>query len=480
MAVGEVRLETRVNPHSGKKGRTQYRVGSKGKFFDTEAEAIKQYNRHNPNKPFSSAEQARLSNGLANRGSYVNGELHPSLNGKGVTSANFTTTYGNLAQLRAQAPLGNIAPEIPTTTDFTTHYGNLEQLRRQAPLGNVQTQQYLNYVNANQLTGDYAVQNAHNIGTNQNPITNGAEYERMYADALNKQDDARVARREAQQAESAARKGTKGNVTAYNPNTGKYESVTPERAQRLKAQMEQTRPAKGNVTALNPETGKYESVTPERAQELSKKTTAPKTTAPKTTGKGIGKFFNGKGLKGKAGWLGLAALAIGVGTAIYYANKDDKKVEDVKPEETSPVEEKPVVTDEKTEEEKPAAPVVEEPEAQAQPEDPAYEPIVKLNDDGTYTTKKNDNFYALAENLLKDYCAQNNIDKVITNKSPEVQILAERIMRKNEYWYDPNCTEANKRYSAPMLYPNVTLNMVEFNDLVKKAEEVKEEVKAAA
>lgn len=24
MAVGEVRLETRVNPHSGKKGRTQY------------------------------------------------------------------------------------------------------------------------------------------------------------------------------------------------------------------------------------------------------------------------------------------------------------------------------------------------------------------------------------------------------------------------------------------------------------------------
>lgn len=181
--------------------------------------------------------------------------------------------------------------------------------------------------------------------------------------------------------------------------------------------------------------------------------------------KGISKFFKGKG--GKIG-LALGAAAL-IGGAIFGLSKcsDDKEAETpVTPTEpetpTTPthVEEQPTPV-----EETPVTPAQPE-----QPEQPAYEPIVSLNDDGTYTTKKGDNFYKLAENLLKDYCAQNNIDKTITAESPEVQILAERIMRKNEYWYDPNCTEANKRYSVPMLYPDLNLNMVNFEDLVKKEE----------
>lgn len=181
------------------------------------------------------------------------------------------------------------------------------------------------------------------------------------------------------------------------------------------------------------------------------------------------------GAKGKVGLLlGGAALVGGlVAGAIALFGGKDKKAEEVKTEETNPVTATPA--EETTAPTEPAEETVP-----VQPEEPAYEPIVKLNEDGTYTTKKNDNFYTLAENLLKDYCAQNKIDKTITAKSPEVQILAERIMRKNEYWYDPNCTEANKRHSAPMLYPNINLTMVEFNDLVKKAEEVKKEEKIAA
>lgn len=203
------------------------------------------------------------------------------------------------------------------------------------------------------------------------------------------------------------------------------------------------------------------------------------------------KFSNFKKMKGlkKAGkWGAIAALAVGAGALMFNKCSDNKKV--VPPTQDKQVSQadinnspvngaNPPAAEEQKPIEETKVPVSEE-TSEPVAEQPTYEPIVKLNDDGTYTTKRNDNFYKLAENLLKDYCAQNNIDKEITNKSPEVQVLAERIMRQNEYWYDPNCTVATKRYSAPMLYPNVTLNMVEFNDLVKKAEEVKKEEQEAA
>lgn len=61
----------------------------------------------------------------------VTNQLHQALNGKGVTPANFSTTYGNLNHLYAQGPVGNVAGE------FTTTYGSAEQLRNAAPTGNI-------------------------------------------------------------------------------------------------------------------------------------------------------------------------------------------------------------------------------------------------------------------------------------------------------------------------------------------------------
>jgi hypothetical protein len=209
----------------------------------------------------------------------------------------------------------------------------------------------------------------------------------------------------------------------------------------------------------------------------------PTDTSVKPEGEAAAKKAKGKGLRlgtrlkafarrnpklTKAGkWGAIAAAVIGVG-ALLLSKCSSDKAEEVKAEDVkqAPVNEAP--KEEQPKEETPVAPVEEK---------PAYEPIVKLNDDGTYTTKKNDSFYKLAENLLKDYCAQNGIDKEIKSTSPEVQILAERIMKKNEYWYDPKYTEATKRLSAPMLYPDETLEMVDIADLVKKEEEVKKQLK---
>lgn len=88
----------------------------------------------NPNNVTSQLEQAQKQlNNLQQSitQSKVTGELHPALNGKGVTPANFSTTYGNLNHLYAQGPVGNVAGE------FTTTYGSAEQLRNAAPTGNI-------------------------------------------------------------------------------------------------------------------------------------------------------------------------------------------------------------------------------------------------------------------------------------------------------------------------------------------------------
>lgn len=88
----------------------------------------------NPNNVTSQLEQAQKQlNNLQQSitQSKVTGELHPALNGKGVTPANFSTTYGNLNHLYAQGPVGNVAGE------FTTTYGSAEQLKNAAPTGNI-------------------------------------------------------------------------------------------------------------------------------------------------------------------------------------------------------------------------------------------------------------------------------------------------------------------------------------------------------
>jgi hypothetical protein len=363
-------------------------------------------------------------------------ELHPALRNMGIKASDFTTNFGTIEQLRNIAPLGRIDyTAMPQTLDFNTTIG----------------------------------------------------------------------------------KSYKGNVTALNPNTGKYESVTPEQAKIWRGQsaeipvnsgankkvtftrikqgankgkwgvyvddkLESVHDSKTQANkAFNQKRIELGQITPKTSVNKPVETSAnkPAETSVKSEGEAVAKKAKGKGLRlgtrlkafarrnpklAKAGkWGAIAAAVIGVGALLLSKCSSDKaeevKAEDVKP---APIDETPKENQPK--EETPVVPVDEK---------PAYEPIVKLNDDGTYTTKKNDNFYKLAENLLKDYCAQNGIDKEIKSTSPEVQILAERIMKKNEYWYDSKCTEATKRLSAPMLYPNEILEMADIADLVKKEEEVK-------
>lgn len=209
----------------------------------------------------------------------------------------------------------------------------------------------------------------------------------------------------------------------------------------------------------------------------------------------IGNFFKGKG--GKAAAIAAGVVAIGAGLYALLRGCKDEKVEETSAkeqelliatppaEETVPAEETDTVTavsaDVETTEETAPAEVVpadgeattetepaEEAPAEEIPAEPAYQPIVNINEDGSYTTQKNDNFYKLAENLLKDYCKQNGVDKEITGFSPEVKQLAEKIMTDNNYWYDFSYTDARKRPSAPMLHPNVTLKLPEIKDFIEK------------
>ena len=202
---------------------------------------------------------------------------------------------------------------------------------------------------------------------------------------------------------------------------------------------------------------------------------------PKKTGAfaKIGKFFKGKG--GKVAAIAAGVAALGAGLYALLGGKD-KKVEETPAEnpelliaappadgsetveETAPTEETDPVAvvpadGETTEETIPTEETTTE---------PAYQPIVKLNEDGSYTTQKGDNFYKLAENLLKDYCKQNGLEKEITGYSPEVKYLAEKIMTDNNYWYDFSYTDDRKRPSAPMLHPNVTLKLPEIKDFIEK------------
>jgi hypothetical protein len=459
-------------------------------------------------------------------------ELHPALRNMGIKASDFTTNFGTIEQLRNIAPLGRIDyTAMPQTLDFNTtigksYKGNVTALNpntgkyesvtpEQAKIWRGQSAEIPVNSGANKKVTftrikqgankgkwgvyvDDKLESVHDSKTQANKAFNQKRIELGQITpktSVNKPVETsanKPAETSVKSEGKAVAKKAKGNVTAFNPNTGKYESVTPEQAKRLNAQMQQTRPAKGNVTALNPNTGKYESVTPEQAKiwrgqsaetpvnkPVETSANKPAETSVKSEGEAVAKKAKGKGLRlgtrlkafarrnpklAKAGkWGAIAAAVIGVGALLLSKCSSDKaeevKAEDVKP---APIDETPKENQPK--EETPVVPVDEK---------PAYEPIVKLNDDGTYTTKKNDNFYKLAENLLKDYCAQNGIDKEIKSTSPEVQILAERIMKKNEYWYDSKCTEATKRLSAPMLYPNEILEMADIADLVKKEEEVK-------
>lgn len=189
----------------------------------------------------------------------------------------------------------------------------------------------------------------------------------------------------------------------------------------------------------------------------------------------IGKFFKGKG--GKVAAIAAGVAALGAGLYALLGGKD-KKVEET-PTEVTPIEEAPTEetdpvavvppTDADTTEPAPAEETpVEETPTEETPAEPAYQPIVTLNEDGSYTTQKNDNFFKLAENLLKDYCKANGLDKEITGFSPEVKQLAEKIMTDNNYWYDFSYTNDRKRPSAPMLHPNVTLKLPEIKDFIEK------------
>ena len=185
----------------------------------------------------------------------------------------------------------------------------------------------------------------------------------------------------------------------------------------------------------------------------------------KRLGTKIKGFFKGNGWK-KAGKGALIAAgvigAVALVASLFKGCKSDN-VPPVKDETVPP--EKPVV-------------VPPEKDDTVPPEKPVIVPPPSLNDDGTYTVKKNDGFYSIAEKLLKEYCQANNIDKQIDGNSIEVAKLAHKLAEMNGYKIESIEEAINqdptKRMSKPMLHPNEILrNIPELSDYVKKDEEAK-------
>ncbi len=283
--------------------------------------------------------------------------LHSALNGKGVTPANFTTTYGNLEALRAQAPLGNIAPDASKKVTYT-------KIKEGANKG-----KWGVYV-------DGKLESVHDTKTKANEAFNAKRAE--LGQTVPKPE---APKPEAPKAEAPKAEAPKPE--APKPETPKAETpkVKAPKAEAPKARTgfdEYVLPEEKAATQAQKGTGKaVEQAVAQEAKGTGK--AAEQAVAQEAKGASkLGKFFKGKGGK-VALALGAAAL---IGGAIFGLSKcsDNKKAEEVKPEEpTSPV---AVPATDETQTEETPAPVAEQPvEEQPKVEEPVNTKVEAVKGD---------------------------------------------------------------------------------------------------